>query len=55
LLSNVLDQFAKYHCSNSKILISGTNFNNYTGDGQKLNLLNIDLLGLHKSLEGYYE
>jgi len=38
-----------------KFLISGTNFNNYTGDGQKLNLLNIDLLGLHKSLEGYYE
>lgn len=54
LLSNVLNEFAKHHCANSKIIITGTNCNNYTGNGQKLNSLNIDLLGLEKSLERYY-
>ena len=54
LLSTILNEFAKHHCSNSKITITGTDFNNYTGDGQKLNSLNIDLLGLNKSLERYY-
>lgn len=52
-LSEILLQFAKYHCPQGKIEILPESTHNYTGDGTKLSNMKIALTGLETGLRNY--
>lgn len=53
LINEVLEKFRQIHKINKEIIIDSTSLNNYTGNADKLNKLNIQLTGLHQGLENY--
>ena len=53
-LSAFLNKFKEIHQINTNVVVKSTNNNNYTGDGQLLDSLNIQLSGLETGLENYF-
>jgi dTDP-4-dehydrorhamnose reductase len=53
-LSAFLNKFKEIHQINTNVVVKSTNNNNYTGDGQLLDSLNIQLSGLKTGLENYF-
>lgn len=55
LISTTIDTFKRISGINKKIVVTGINPNNYTGDPVELFYIGLELLGLEKSFEIYAE